>query len=475
MGHGPAGAGPAPRAPADVLADLIRDLGMDGRRLPAGVDRRAAALRTRLADRRILVVLDDAASVDQITPPLHGTASCGVLVTGRRWLGGLASVRSVRLEPLGRTAALTLLATAAGGERVSADRRSAAQVVAACGSLPLAVRIAGARLARGPALSLDRLARRLADDQGRLDELSIGEVTVRAGLRLSYEAQPPDAQRLLAALGALSTPVVPAWALPTLLPDRAAAAVELAAEELTASSLVTSTTSAYTGEPRLALHDLVRLYAAELAGPEAPAAVLAELLPAAIELAGQAVARMPWPANMLPAWCPAPTPGRTPDATVARADPAGWLADERRRCSRRTTTATAPATSGTCGASRWPAPVTGEVPGDLLRTAHAMLVAVGDVRGVTLAARDLAALTVDDDPGSAALALRACVETFHLAGMARYEAVAARLLAVALRRLGESDAAAVAVTRADALEPPGNANTTRLLEILVGPIVATYR
>jgi tetratricopeptide (TPR) repeat protein len=105
---------------------------------------------------------------------------------------------------------------------------------------------------------------------------------------------------------------------------------------------------------------------------------------------------------------------------------------------------------------------------DLLRDARAMLTAVADVRGATLAARDLAALSIDDDPRAAAVALRDCMETFQLAGMARYEATAARLLAVAFERLGDLDDARVAVVRADALEPPGNANTMRLLEILCG-------
>jgi DNA-binding SARP family transcriptional activator len=668
-----AGAGPVPREPADVLAELLRDLGVDGRRVPQGVDRRAAALRTRLADRRILVVLDDAASVSQITPLLPGTASCGVLATSRRWLGGLASVRSIRLEPLDSSAAMALLATAAGGERLLADRRSAAQVVNACGNLPLAVRIAGARLGRSPGLSLDRLAHRLADDHARLDELSLDEVTVRAGLRLSYEAQPVPAQRLLRAMGALSTSVVPGWAVPALLPGDAGVA-ESAAEELAASSLVTPVTSMHTGEPRLELHDLVRLFAAELSGPDGPATVLDALMPVAIELAGRVARRLPRPANMLPAWPSVPAAPRVPDAAAARVDPVRWFADERpfllrlaalaaaagrhraaaallccmhiplasqyrwqeydsawpavreaaqtagdldayhraeyaiasgctvrgeaaaaipalERCAEyfvdggdRGSAAVALNDLGLChveqgdtaaaervttralalyreigdrhgqaramralamaahtqgdydGASRFhrqaldlavgldeplieadilntmtvTALALGRYPEaagiaaraealfeshgdrdgwgyqrylrgiatagigdrrrarDLIRQAHTTLTAVSDVRGATLAARDLAALSIDDDPRAAAVALRGCTETFRLAGMARFESIAARLLAVALERQGDPDGARDARVRADTLEPPGNANTARLLSILVG-------
>jgi DNA-binding SARP family transcriptional activator len=668
------GAGPVPREPVDVLADLLRDLGVEGRRLPDGVDRRAAAYRSRLADRRILVVLDDVASVGQLAPLLPGTPSCGVLVTSRRWLGGLASVRSIQLEPLHPGAAMALLAATAGGERVAADRESAARVLAACGNLPLAVRIAGARLGRSPLLALDRFAGRLADDRGRLDELTFGEVTIRAGLRLSYEAQPVDARRLLRAMGALSTPVVPGWALPALLPDRSVTAVETAAEELAASSLVHYATSAHTGEPRLQLHELVRVFAAELSGPDGTPAVLDTLLPAAIELAGRAVERMPWPANVLPAWCPPPKPARPPDTAVVHADPAGWFADERafllrlvavaaaagghrdavallrwlhiplvnqyrwqeyddawaavRRAAGavgdlaayhhadyalasgqtvRGDTVTAIPTLqrcltyftevgdqagaaaalndlGLCHTERGDTDtgdqataqalalyrkigdrygearalralgMTAHVRGDydrasqahrealevaveleeplieadvlnsmsvtmlalgryreaariasraetifeahddrtgagyqrylrgiatagagdrrrartLLQEAHVRLTAVADLRGATLAARDLAGLTIDEDPRGAALALRDCMETFHIAGMARFEGVSARLLAMALRRLGDREGARVALVRADSLEPPGNANTARLLEIILG-------
>jgi len=667
------GAGPVPREPAEVLADLLHDLGMDGRRIPAGVDRRAAALRTRLADRRILVVLDDAASTGQITPLLPGTASCGVLVTSRRWPGGLASVRSVRLEPLGQSAAMSLLATAAGSRWVPTDRESIAQVVAACGNLPLAIRIAGARLGRSPALSLDGFARRLADDRGRLDELSLDEVTIRAELRLSYEAQPVEAQRLLRAIGALSTSVVPGWAVPALLPGDDGAA-EMAVEELVASSLVTPVTSTRTGEPRLGLHDLVRLFAAELSGSDGPATVLDTLLPVAIDLAGHVAQRLPRPANLLPPWGPVPPARRDHDAIAARVDPADWFADERPFLLQLAAGAAAAGRhraavallrwlqvplgnqyrwqeyDGAWTAVRWAAQAAGDVDArhwadyaiasgqtvrgetvaaiptlnrcaahfaatgdlagaalafndlgmchgergetvaaeqaatraldlyreiddrhgqaralralghaahvqgdhdravrtyqealdlaveldqplieadilnsmavttlalgrypeavavasraetifeshgdrggvgaerylrgiaaagvgdrrlarDLIRQAHTMLTASSDVRGATIAARELAALTIDDDPRAAAVALGGCAETFRLAGMSRLESIAARLLAVALERQGELDDARAALAHADRLEPPGNANTVRLLDILVG-------
>jgi DNA-binding SARP family transcriptional activator/tetratricopeptide (TPR) repeat protein len=676
-----AGAGPGPRDPAEILAELLRDLGVDGRRLPEGIERRAASYRARLADRRILVFLDDAGSAAQLTPLLPGTASCGVLVTSRHWLGGLASVRSIRLAPLHPAAAITLLATTAGHDRVAAEYAAAEQVVAACGNLPLAVRIAGGRLGRSPALRLDRLARSLANDGGRLDELALGETTVRTGLSLSYHALPTHAQRLLRALGALRAAVVPVWAVPALLRETTAAA-NVAVEDLIGASLVTAAGSARTGEPRLELHDLVRLFAGELAEPVEADRALAALLADAAGLVRQATRGLPWPSNMLPPWydagagcdaIPDPDPGPDRGASVG-VDPAGWLADERdfllhlvvlasrrgryrdaaavmhwlhiplvtearwqeyrtgqeavrdaaraagdldaanradyamasalavqgdpaaampavERClayfdriADRHGAASALVDLGLChleqGATEAGAAaaaraqalyrelgdrhglaralrvlgmahhargeygpaarlysqvrelaadlgqplieahalnsasvtmlamgryqeaftlasrgadlfaVHGERDGvgyqrylsgialagtgqraaarDVLQGAHTLLAGIGDIRGTALAARDLAALTMDEHPAAAAVTLRDSMETLHLQGLNHLEATAARLLAVALERTGDTAGAKDVRARADALEPPGNSHTDRLLGILVG-------
>jgi hypothetical protein len=141
-----------------------------------------------LADRRVLVVLDNAAGEAQVRLLLPGSSTCGVLVTSRARLTGLEGARLVDLDILPPRVAVELLARVAGPVRVAAEPDAAAAIVGYCGRLPVAIRIAGARLAGRPAWSLARLAERLADERRRLDELAAGDLEVRASIALSYRA-----------------------------------------------------------------------------------------------------------------------------------------------------------------------------------------------------------------------------------------------------------------------------------------------
>ncbi|MEW1639608.1 BTAD domain-containing putative transcriptional regulator [Streptomyces sp. NPDC093801] len=147
--------------PGTVLAGFLQALGLDEQEIPDGPQERAALFRTTVADRRILLLLDDARDTAQVEALLPGSPTCAVIVTGRAALDGLQTVRRVRLEPLTAPEALAVLGTVAGAERVAAEPAQAAALAERCGGLPLALRLAGARLAARPSWSLSDFVRLL--------------------------------------------------------------------------------------------------------------------------------------------------------------------------------------------------------------------------------------------------------------------------------------------------------------------------
>lgn len=182
-----------PREPRAVLADLLRALGRAD--IPAGLEERAALYRSELAGRRVLVILDEARDRAQVRPLLPGAPGSAVLVTSRGTMAGLPGARLVDLDVLEPAEALALLERVAGADRVAAERGAALDLVAACGFLPLAVRVAGSRLATRPSLGVGDLARRLAGD--RLGELPAVDACLRRG-RTGLGPEQARAFRLLA-------------------------------------------------------------------------------------------------------------------------------------------------------------------------------------------------------------------------------------------------------------------------------------
>jgi DNA-binding SARP family transcriptional activator len=180
-----------PLAPLEVLGRFLRALGMRPGAIPGELEEAAAAFRSRVAGRRLLLVLDNARDLGQVAPLLPEAAGCAVLVTSRRKLAGLESACRVRLAVLGRRTALALLGRLAGGERVAAEPEAAAEVARCCGDLPLALRIAGARLAARPRWPVRALAERLADERRRLDELELAEVGCGPASRCRSRSWPP--------------------------------------------------------------------------------------------------------------------------------------------------------------------------------------------------------------------------------------------------------------------------------------------
>ena len=144
---------------------------------------------TTLVGRRVLILLDNARDAAQVRPLLPGSSSCAVLVTGRNRTSDLASTRFVDLNVLEDTEALALFALIVGDDRAAAEPDATAEVLVACAGLPLAIRICAARLAARRQWRISTLAGRLRSEHRRLDELSIGDLAVRASFQVSYDSR----------------------------------------------------------------------------------------------------------------------------------------------------------------------------------------------------------------------------------------------------------------------------------------------
>jgi tetratricopeptide (TPR) repeat protein len=258
------GASPRPLLPSDVLARFLRDLGVEAPQLPADEEERAALLRTRLYGRRMLLLLDNARDAAQVRPLLPGSASCTVLVTTRVRMPDLAVTRLVDLDVLNDEDARTLFTSIVGTDRVEAGAEATDEVLAACAGLPLAIRIAGARLAARPGWSMRTLATKLHNEQRRLDEFRVGDLAVRASFEVSYASLPApvgpagiDQARAFRLLGLWPGPAIrlPAAAALFGQPDDDTTDV---LEQLVDTHLLESPA------PDLyRFHDLLRVYAAE--------------------------------------------------------------------------------------------------------------------------------------------------------------------------------------------------------------------
>jgi transcriptional regulator with XRE-family HTH domain len=331
------GAQPQHLEPGEVLVRFLRALGMDGSSIPADLEERAERYRTLLADRQVLVVLDNAAGEAQVRPLLPGSPTCRVLVTSRVRLTGLEGARLVDLDVLPPQAAVELLARVAGPARITADPDAAAAIVGYCGRLPLAIRIAGARLAARPAWSLARLGERLADERRRLDELAAGDLEVRASIALSYRALSEQQQRVFRRLGLLEAPDFPAWVAAALLDLHPSRGDELI-DGLVDAQLLEVAGEDAAGQLRYRFHDLLRVYARERAAAEDPGqdqdAALARAFGGWLALAETADRRLPSPTvgvahGTAPRWPSTAPHGDGGAASVAPADPLAWFEAER--------------------------------------------------------------------------------------------------------------------------------------------------
>ncbi|MEU6712208.1 BTAD domain-containing putative transcriptional regulator [Nonomuraea sp. NPDC046802] len=259
--RGPSGA-PVPLGQA--VATLLRGLGLAGAAIPEGEAERLATYRSVLAGRRVLIVLDDAVNAADVRRLLVASPGCALLVTSRSALTGVDAER-VRLAPLALDEALALLSATAGAERVAADPASAARIVRRCGYLPLAVRIAGARLAGNSQRKPAELSASLRDQRRRLDELAVDDLAVRTALASADQelsAPAREAYHLLSVL--LPAQDVAGWVVAALL-DATPSDAERIVDELVGMNLLLPA-----GRGRYRLLDLVRLYGREQALARVP-------------------------------------------------------------------------------------------------------------------------------------------------------------------------------------------------------------
>ncbi|RKR92938.1 DNA-binding SARP family transcriptional activator [Micromonospora pisi] len=291
------GTDPRPVEAGDVLARFLRALDVDERAIPFDLTERADAYRSRLAGRRVLVVLDDAADESQIRPLLPGDGSCAAVVTSRFGLDGLEGARRIQLDVFSEEEATSLLGRVAQSQRVAREPAESAAILRWCGRLPLAVRIAGARLRSRPAWPMSRLAGALRDEHRRLDNLVAGDLAVRTSLASSYRVIGEAGRRLARRLSLFSVPDFPSWLAAAVL-DVPVAEAEGLLERLVDAQLLLDGGTDLAGGGRYRFHDLVRLYLRERAGREeveGGAAVLRSGFGAYLWLAGQMSDRIPGP------------------------------------------------------------------------------------------------------------------------------------------------------------------------------------
>ncbi|MGH3718036.1 MAG: ATP-binding protein [Pseudonocardiaceae bacterium] len=259
-----------PMAPEQALEEFLRALDVPAERIPAGLRARAALYRSLLDGRRVLIVLDNANTAEQVRPLLPGSATCRVVVTSRSRLSGLIArdgASRVTLDLLPPAEAIALLRDVIGDGRVAAEPESAAELAGRCAYLPLALRIAAERAVTHRHITLAELAGELAVAHERLDLLATADeedeaTAVRAVFSWSYRALPPEAARAFRLLGLHAGSDISAPAAAALTDTTPTQARRLL-ETLVGTHLIEET-----GADRYRFHDLLRVYAAECAEEE---------------------------------------------------------------------------------------------------------------------------------------------------------------------------------------------------------------
>jgi tetratricopeptide (TPR) repeat protein len=323
----------APALPEDVQGDLLLAFGVARAEIEDDARRRTDQYRAQLSHRRVLLLLDNAAETRQVEALLPDSPGSAALVTSRAALGRLGATGSVLshdmvLDVLDEEQAVALLAHAVGDGRVAREQDAARRIVELCGYLPLAVRIAGARLAGNRQTSLAAFAYRLEDEQDRLAGRRIRDLEVRSSFALHYQALRADERRLFRLLAVVGAPDFPDWVAASVLDCPLDQARELIRRLVAAEILA----RARPGQARYRFHDLLRVLARDHLGteesPAARDAALGRVLGDWVELASRA-------AELLEPGTPPSVSTRPPPARLSAAvgslsdDPAAWFDQER--------------------------------------------------------------------------------------------------------------------------------------------------
>jgi tetratricopeptide (TPR) repeat protein/transcriptional regulator with XRE-family HTH domain len=252
------GTEPVPLGAYEAFGQLLAGLGVDPERLPTSVDERSTMYRTLLHKRRMLVILDNAADDAQVRSLLPVSPGSLVLLTSRRVLSGLEAVDRIQLDVLDTADSTRLLESIVGPDRAAREPVALRQVATLCGNLPLALRIAGNRVASRPRWQIDHLVHRLSDERHRLSALTAGDLRVRAAFEASYRQCDALSARVFRLLSLVSGPDVTVAQVAVLAELDPCAAGERLEELVDAGMLDTGA-----AEGRYVLHDLLRLFAGE--------------------------------------------------------------------------------------------------------------------------------------------------------------------------------------------------------------------
>ncbi|MFI1500666.1 BTAD domain-containing putative transcriptional regulator [Streptomyces platensis] len=266
-----------PLTAAEAMGEILSLLGMGKADLPAGDERRGELYRGHLLSRKALLILDDVADEAQVRTLLPGVGSCGVLLTSRTRLSALPGIRPVSLGAFSPDDAQQLLQSIVGAERMAAQPEEARAIIECCARLPLAVRIAGSRLAARPQWPLDRLTKRLADPLLRIGELRIADLALSDVLASGYDRLPPPARRALRLLSLIESPAFSTWTAALLL-DLPLDAADDVIDQLLAAHVADLVQDDGTGQPVYALHGLMRSYVRGRAAVDGSAAERREAL-----------------------------------------------------------------------------------------------------------------------------------------------------------------------------------------------------
>ncbi|GAA3445982.1 AfsR/SARP family transcriptional regulator [Planomonospora venezuelensis] len=311
-------AGQPPLDPAAALDILLRQAGVPADRIPADLAGRCALWRSELAGRRVLVVLDNAAGAEHVRHLLPGAPGSLTLITSRRRLTDLDGARALSMDVFPAADAIALF-NGIVGERAERRPLAVLDVLQLCGFLPLAVRIAAARLHHRPQWTVDYLAERLRAERRRLAELSTAERGVAAAFTLSYRQLAADRRRTFRLLGVHPGRDVDPYAAAALAGTDPYEAEEILEDLLDAHMLIQHEPGRYT------FHDLLRDHARSLAEPEEASGALTRLAGHHLRTAVVAIGRLfPYSRHLLPAAPPADGPA--PEDPVSAL---AWLDAER--------------------------------------------------------------------------------------------------------------------------------------------------
>jgi DNA-binding SARP family transcriptional activator/Tfp pilus assembly protein PilF len=315
-----------PMAAAEVLRGFLDALGVPPDRIPALSEGRAGLYRSLLADRRMLIVLDNARDEQQVRPLLPASPASLVIVTSRNQLGGLAAAdraRLISLDVLSHHDAVRMLVARIGQDRAAAAGGAVGEIATLCGQLPLALAIAASRAEARPDFPLTAVAAELRDRTVRLDALDAGDpaASVRTVFSWSYRQLSAGAAGMFRLLGLHSGPDISAAAAASLAAADAVGARRLLAE-LTRAHLVAEHIPG-----RYALHDLLRAYAAGLARdtdcePERAAAV-GRVLDHYLHTASHGAIMLLPSHGSIP--LAAPSPDTTPEWLTGREQALAWF------------------------------------------------------------------------------------------------------------------------------------------------------